>query len=265
MDRRRFIHAAAAAGTCLLAGWPVHAQIARIHDAINQSGRQRMLSQRMAKSYLQVGQDIDSARSNRIFTDSIALFERQLKNLQGFAPSAENRGTLAELDAVWQRYRQTLTVASPNAGDARQVMALSEEVLALAHASTLQLEALSATETGHLVNIAGRQRMLSQRMAKFYQAVNWGVAPAGALDALATARREFLAALQELEAAPVNTRALLAELELARQQWFFFDQALRTAATTADSRRRFATNVATTSERILETMDRITGMYEQAA
>ncbi|GGC06469.1 hypothetical protein GCM10007205_14560 [Oxalicibacterium flavum] len=265
MDRRCFIHAAAAAGTCLLAGRPAHAQIVRIHDAINQSGRQRMLSQRMAKSYLQVGQDIDRARSNRIFADSIALFERQLKNLQGFAPNAENRGTLAELDTVWQRYRQTLTAASPNAGDARQVMALSDEVLALAHASTLQLEALSATESGHLVNIAGRQRMLSQRMAKFYQAVNWGVAPAGALDALATARREFLAAMQELEAAPVNTRALLAELELARQQWFFFDQALRTAAATADSRRRFATNVATTSERILETMDRITGMYEQAA
>ena len=43
-------------------------------------------------------------------------------------------------------------------------------VLALAHQGTVQYEAASGKPVGKLVNVAGRQRMLSQRMAKFYLA-----------------------------------------------------------------------------------------------
>lgn len=262
MDRRHFLHMTAAGGSLLILG-PAWAQVGHINDAINKSGRQRMLSQRMAKSYLQIGQAIDQPRSEKIFTDSISLFERQLNELQNFAPNAENKATLAELRKAWQGYREVLLTGKPNARDARSVMALSEEVLVLAHASTTQLEAVSGTAAGHLVNVAGRQRMLSQRMAKFYQAVSWGVAPTDALGKLAQSRIEFLTAMKELSGSPKNTRTIASELELAQQQWFFFDQALRSSATTVESKKRFATNVATTSERILETMDRITGMYEQ--
>lgn len=262
MDRRHFLQTTVAGGCTLMLG-AARAQISHVNDAINKSGRQRMLSQRLAKSYLQIGQAIDLPRSHAIFADSIALFERQLSELQAFSPNAENKATLAELRKGWLRYREALTTAQPNLRDGRTVMMLSDEVLALAHASTVQLEAVSGTAAGHLVNIAGRQRMLSQRMAKFYQAVSWGVAPPDALDKLAAARNEFLQAMKVLSDSPNNNRAIGAELELAQQQWFFFDQALRTSATTAESKRRFATNVATTSERILETMDRITNMYEQ--
>ena len=44
---------------------------------------------------------------------------------------------------------------------------------------TVQLEKYSGTTAGRLVNVAGRQRMLSQRMAKFHQAINWGVGDVG--------------------------------------------------------------------------------------
>ena len=105
--------------------------------------------------------------------------------------------------------------------------------------------------------------MLSQRMAKFYQAINWGVASSDGLVNLAKARDEFLLAMTELSNSPKNTAAIKAEITLAQQQWFFFDQALKSSADSLETKVRFATNVATTSERILETMDRITGMYEQ--
>lgn len=262
MDRRHFLTTTAAGG-CLLIVGSAYAQVGHINDAINKSGRQRMLSQRMAKSYMQIGQDIDQPRSAKIFTDSISLFERQLNDLQTFSPNAENKATLAELRKAWLRYRDVLVAGKPNTRDGKTVMALSEEVLTLAHASTLQLEIVSGSAAGHLVNISGRQRMLSQRMAKFYQAVSWGVAPTDAVAKLTQSRNEFLAAMKELTASSKNTRMIAAELELAQQQWFFFDQALRSSATTPESKKRFATNVATTSERILETMDRITGMYEQ--
>ncbi|MEO6918381.1 MAG: hypothetical protein ABI171_04950 [Collimonas sp.] len=46
---------------------------------------------------------------------------------------------------------------------------------------------------------------------------------------------------------------------MAQQQWFFFDTALRQSGDMT-SRQQYATNVATTSERILEVMDGVTGL-----
>jgi len=82
---------------------------------------------------------------------------------------------------------------------------------------------------------------------------------------LAKARDEFLSTMTELASSPKNTSAINAEMALAQQQWLFFDQALKSSANSMETKVQFATNVATTSERILETMDRITGMYEQLA
>ena len=47
------------------------AQIADINSAINKAGRQRMLSQRMAKAYFQLGQTVDVERSQRVLDSSI--------------------------------------------------------------------------------------------------------------------------------------------------------------------------------------------------
>jgi len=268
MQRRQFLKGslAVAGGLCVAGGLAgvgyAVAQVAGMNDAINKSGRQRMLSQRLAKGYLQVGQSIDPERSRRIVSASADLFEKQLAELKAFAPSPENRATLEEAGRAWVAYKEALTSRAPNAQDAKAVLALNEDVLALAHAATVQLEKLSASGIGRLVNVSGRQRMLSQRMAKFYQAINWGVAPADAAGKLAQARKEFIAALAELAGAPKNTPEINGEIALVQQQWVFFDNAL---SATGGDKAKLALNVATTSERILEAMDGITGMYEKLA
>jgi hypothetical protein len=70
-------------------------------------------------------------------------------------------------------------------------------------------------------NIAGRQRMLSQRMAATSFGASRGVRTATSAQALKTAHDEFASAHAVLKGAPRTAAAIQAELELAEQQLGF--------------------------------------------
>ena len=70
---------------------------------------------------------------------------------------------------------------------------------------------------------------------------------------------EFKQAMVILAAAPLSTQGIRNELGLGESQWLFFDAALQRKP---DARGLEA--VATTSERLLEVMDKLTGLYDSA-
>ncbi len=241
---------------------PAHSQVSSLNEAINKAGRQRMLSQRMAKSWLALGQDIKSAQSSKILSDSMALFDRQLVELKAYAPTALIKTTYTALDAVWSDYKTALVGTIPNKDAAPQLLTLDAQVLKLAHQGTIQLEAFSGKAVGKLVNIAGRQRMLSQRTAKFYLSQQWGVNFPDNLKELITAKAEFIAALDTLMSAPQATDMIKQQLTLVQQQWVFFNNALN-KLDVSSGKQRHAIEVFDTSERILKIMDEVTGLFSR--
>jgi hypothetical protein len=228
--------------------------------AINKAGRQRMVSQRLAKAWLMRAMGLLPDRAPSIFQQSMALFESQLTELGRFTPSSEVRLALARLGEEWPVYKALLDEA-PTRDSENRLFEANEKVLGLANNLTLAYEYLSFSPIGRLVTMASRQRMLSQRMAKLYLFHQRKVQPALCLSELARARREFSSAHEILRTASQASPTLLAELDLVSQQWMFFQNALEAL----DGHERGAADVATTSERILEQMEVIVGLYEKLA
>ena len=266
MHRRSFLRAACA-GLTLTYLPSSRAAVASsgvitLSAAINKSGRQRMLSQRMAKAWLMLEMAVLPDRGRSILKQSMDVFESQLVELGTLTPNEEVKRTLAQLGEEWRAYKAILG-AAPSAAGATRLFDANEKVLALANSLTMGYEKIASTPVGRLVNMAGRQRMLSQRMAKFYLFRQAGVNAAADQTELDKARREFAAAHSTLLAAPQNTAPIRAELDLVGQQWMFFQNALD--AQDAADRQRAAAAVATTSERILEQMESAVGLYERLA
>ena len=110
------------------------------------------------------------------------------------------------------------------------------------------------------INKAGRQRMLSQRLAKFYMAAMLLVDASVASAEITKSRTEFLNAMDLLRNALQVTERIRAELQLADGQWFFFDQALKNMQAPGANPKGLS-DVFVTSENLLSVMDRVTGMY----
>jgi hypothetical protein len=133
-------------------------------------------------------------------------------------------------------------------------------VLAAANDFVQVLQDAAGTPQARLVNIAGRERMLSQRLAMLYMLRAFGADSPTLRDDMTAAFDEFSGALTTLRTAPENTPVIERELDAVALQWDWFKNAL--ARQGAES---YTYVVADASESILNSMDLITAKYSQLA
>ena len=255
MQRRDLLILAAAAPL------GVRAQVTDLSDAINKAGRQRMLSQRMSKAWLALVHQTETRLAQATLDKSMALFDRQLVELKAFAPTSDIRATYSSLEAAWSEYKTTLVGNAPGKAGAAAVLRADAKVLALAHQGTVQYEAVHGKPVGKLVNVAGRQRMLSQRMAKFGYALALQQDTSTAIGEIDKSRSEFVAAMDQLRRAPEVTSRIRDELALADGQWLFFDLAMQRVRNGSGEQAKPLSDLYVTSENLLSVMDRVTGYY----
>jgi len=243
--------------TLLIFLTPAQADITTLGSALNKSGRQRMLSQRILKDYALIGSAVDTLKAQQELDASIALFDQQLKELIQYAPDASIKTALKRVTRLWLPYKKAVT--QPARKDrALPLLDDSDELLRACHKVVLMLEDLSKTPVGHMVNIAGRQRMLSQRLSKLYIYQSWGFNNSSIRSQMDQSKNEFIGALQEMKSAPVNSREINKKLRKASQEWKLFKHGLD-----GIEKKPIPYIVNLAANKLLKTMNDITHLYEQ--
>ena len=228
-------------------------------EAINRAGQLRMLSQRLVKLYaLQTA--AGQAIPGELLSESCSRVDANLSAL-GKSLSRPTYGDLLDaVSAPWTALKGMLN-APVSAVRLSEADALAERVLLQADRLVSSLEASGVATSLHVINVAGRQRMLSQRVAKqaLLGVLLTGEAAAHSVAETEHAKKEFEDALDYLNAAPLTTREIRESLDEAGRTWQTMAKALAKVRS-ADSQRALGES----SEALLALFEQLTERYERS-
>ena len=245
-------------------------EAAQAADAVNRAGQLRMLSQRYVKAL--VLRSMPRPRPDDHLADTAQRLQANLDHLAGLPLAHQVSAPLARTRAAWMALEacaadpagQRLPPGAARMQLLEQAESLAEALLAEADTLTAELELASGRRNLTIINLCGRQRMLSQRLAK--QALLAGVLPepAAALQTAAAVStvREFEAALLALEQAPLASEGIRAALAQARGQWHRLLDGQRCAGGGDAVAGRAA--LARESEALSNSFDQLTSLYEHS-
>ena len=149
--------------------------------AVNLAGKQRMLSQKIAKVIiLRIG-GADTPALKAELNSSKIIFERNLQILRtnAISQSSKVRATVKSESQEWNKFKAL--IGKP-INDVDLLLSMSEELLKKCHNLVLAIEEESKfnNQLGYsnnlsqlkveTINLAGKQRMLSQKLCKYYAA-----------------------------------------------------------------------------------------------
>ncbi|MCG7983223.1 MAG: type IV pili methyl-accepting chemotaxis transducer N-terminal domain-containing protein [Candidatus Thiodiazotropha lotti] len=146
---------------------------------INLSGRQRMLTQKMSKEMLLIANNVDAEANRSNLEKTAKLFDSTLAGLRdGNAdmglPPTEGKVTLkqlAKINKLWTEFSAVVTeVVKGGSVDIAKVAELNLPLLKNMNTAVRLYEKEAKKVTGKsagvVINLAGKQRMLTQKMSK---------------------------------------------------------------------------------------------------
>ena len=154
-----------------------------LKKVINLSGKQRMLTQYMSKLVLQIQLDVQEKKSRAKLEELATLYDVTLKtfkegNSKMGIPKATNKEVIAQIAIVenaWKTFYTHIKIISNDKDDGKSfkyIMANNEALLKLSNTLVKRFESSNTSENYleksrlRVVNVAGRQRMLTQKMTK---------------------------------------------------------------------------------------------------
>jgi len=241
------------------------------NKAVNISGKQRMLSQKISKAYLLTSKGIDSPEIKRELTSGKFIFEKQLDILTKNAPNSAIKLSIKDVRKLWSRFKNKIT-APPGFTNSEEIMEMNTKLLKACHELVLSIEMSSNysnqffkkrnQDLVNTINISGKQRMLSQRLCLYYTALSMFPDKKREYRAVINSvHEEFDTVIGDLLIKNFNTSEIEEELGNVMSLWEKFQT----------DKKRFLNGhfsleeVFSTTNNLTKSFNKITGIYEGIA
>lgn len=239
-------------------------QSAQAAESVNRAGQLRMLSQRLAKLHLLQLAGVQGTNHARVLQDSVQWVNSNLGLLRKNLSEPTYGDLLERVTTPWANLKAALIQ-----GDTVAVECSGEALLLGAERLADSLESAGPGAPLQVLNLAGRQRMLSQRFAKFALMASLHAEESAelrkAVDSMRAAQQEFEDALTYLNGIPLSTPDIHADLGAAGLAWMQMVDAAREAQRKPVARRSAHQEaLANCSEVLLVLFERLTVHYEHS-
>jgi len=185
---------------------------------INIAGKQRMLSQRIAKDYLYVHKNIAMSKTERELKHSLKSFFKSHKLLTEVIKDEEISNLLNFVELSSNDFNQTINRPF-SLDNAQLVLDLSESMLEGSQYVVDSLKSSIKVEESKVIEIVGKQRMLAQRIAKYYIAYQTGIKDANTVRSMKQSVSEFDKNLNILLINKENTPLISEKINQVNKLW----------------------------------------------
>ncbi len=192
-----------------------------IESVIDIAGQQRMLSQRIVKAYIMIAADVNAEEAKKQVEESIVLFEINLIYLIKNSPNINVNANISRLKNRWTDFKR-VAFAPVAEGSPSEFLTLGNELLTLCHSVVDELLAYSEEEeSSEIIDMSGKQRLLSQQIAKYYIAYYYGMQSNNIIRSFNEAKVEYGEALEKLMKFERNSDGITKKLKKVKSQWLF--------------------------------------------
>ena len=195
-----------------------NAVVADTVKLIDMAGKQRMLSQRIAKDYLYVGKNVATSKANRQIKDSLAELLKTHKVLVESINDPEIKNLLAFVEMSSEDFESTANEEF-SLDNAQLVLDLSESMLEGSQYVVDSLKDVVKVNESKIVGKSGKQRMLAQRIAKYYIAYQAGIKDKNTVEQMNAAVKDFSDAQTYLLNNATNTPEINRKLNEIDRLW----------------------------------------------
>ena len=200
-----------------------------IKEAIDMAMRQQTLSQRIAKVYFALNNNLYEPKFYKERDQAIETFDKQLEILKYYAPTDRVKQAIRNVRELWVDYKKVASW-SINEKGALQLLEQCDDML---RASNYLVSAYEeyAQELGELytnselsdiiklIKETGNQRMLTQRIMLFYLAAKQDIERSTCIRRLTTTSNEYNTVISKMANAKLNSPKIQKEIKEMQKYW----------------------------------------------